>query len=225
MFPWYCNCCEVPVACKDKNAKSYHLHRFSKRNLKLEMPPKRAKIAHRVEITANEMFEKDLQVLHEADDSNQLSETVKLLRKVWEKNGFTQEIRTICKAKIEEWNDEHKDLREEVAMNYEASTREEQKFCRDLREKTPSLCETVVGGVRTPAQPATYHLTDDDLHFLLADQKNRIKAIEYEILRREFEKDKTIYAHIYKTLAPKKTGINSAQSSLDDDEFADANEF
>jgi hypothetical protein len=60
LFPWYCNCCEVPVACKDKNAKSYHLHRFSKRKLKLEMPPT-----------------------------------------IPPKNDFTQEFRTICKAKID----------------------------------------------------------------------------------------------------------------------------
>ena len=36
-------------------------------------------------------------------------------------------------------------------------------------------------------------MTEEDLRFLLGDMKARVEAIEYELMRREFEPEKIVY--------------------------------
>jgi hypothetical protein len=199
-FPQFCDCCEIPVSLKNKQAKYYHYKKSKLAKIKqgLIMPPKTKKAKMEFKNAGEEfVFSKlDLFVKNVIKDNfhtNRLATNVEDLEDDLEMEARA-EIREVCERKLAEWEAKIEAIRNSTTTHYDASSDAEKAFLRSLSAKTVQLAEVVDDrGNHHAGVPPTYQRTEEDLRFLLADMKARVEAIEYELLRREFEPEKIVY--------------------------------
>lgn len=114
------------------------------------------------------------------------------------------QAREFCLRKLDEWEVKIAPIRDSATDHYDASSNDEKKFLRSLRAKTAPLAEAVdAQGNRHAGVPSTYNLSDEDLRFIHADMRARVEAIEYELMRREFEPEKIVYEFLSERYAPR----------------------
>jgi hypothetical protein len=210
-FPCFCNCCEVPVSLKNKQAKYYHITKSNSAKIRRGeiMPPKVKKPKVEYSNAGEEfLFSKlDLFVKNVVKDNfhtTRLETNVEDLEDDLEDETRLQ-IRDLCLKKLEEWEDKIASVRENTTTHYDASTETEKSFLRSLSAKTAQLAEAIDReGNHHAGIPPTYQKSEEDLRFLLADMKARVEAIEYELVRREFEPEKIVYDFFAERYAPRR---------------------
>jgi hypothetical protein len=200
-YPCFCNCCEVPVSLKNKQAKYFHTKNSKTAKILrgeiiiMTSKSKKAKMEYK---NAGEEFlysKMDLfikNVLKDNFHTSKLESNVEDLEEDLEIETRIQ-IRDICQKKIDEWEEKIEEIREKTTTHYDASSDKEKDFLRSLSAKTVQLAEVYEQGNHHAGIPPTYNLTENDLQFLLNDMNARVRAIEYEILRRQFEPEKIVY--------------------------------
>jgi hypothetical protein len=210
-FPCFCNCCEVPISLKNKQAKYYHSKKSRQAKiLRGEiMPPKVKKPKVEYSNAGEEfLFSKlDLFVKNVIKDNfhtTRLETNVEDLEDDLEHDTRTQ-VRELCVKKLEDWETKISTIRENTTTHYDASSDREKDFLRSLSAKTPQLAEAIdrEGNHHAGVLP-TYQKSEEDLRFLLADMKARVEAIEYELVRREFEPEKIVYEFFVERYAPRR---------------------
>lgn len=211
IFPCSCECCEVPVFLKDKQAKYYHLKKSVKSKILRgeRMPPKvkkpKAEYTNAGEeflFTKLDLFVKN--VVRDNFHTGRLETNVEDLEDELEET-TKEQIREVCLKKLREYETKMDPIRETTTTHYDSSSEREKSFLRSLSSKTAQLAEAVDGNgnVLAGAYP-TYHLNEDDLRILLNDMKARVEAIEYELARREFEPEKIVYEFFTRRYASRR---------------------
>ena len=211
-FPCFCDCCQVPILLKNKQAKYYHSTKSKQAKVRRgeEMPPKKVKKPKVEYSNQGEEFiysKLDLFVKNVVKDNfhtNRLETNVQDLEDDLE-DDTRAEIRAICEKKLAEWEGKIEEIRDRTNTHYKSSSDEEKRFFRSLSTKTPQLAEVVDNkGIQHPGVPPSYKLKEEDLMFILADMKARVEAVEYELLRREFEPEKIVYEFFVERYAPRR---------------------
>ncbi len=201
-FPFPCDCCEVAVILKDKQRKYYHLKKSNRaKSLRGEMPlvkVKRAREDFENEgeaflLTNFNLFKKS--VLKSNFLTTGMEANVVLLEDDLEPDTKAQ-VREVCQKKLEEWENRVSLIREHTTTHYDASSQVERDFLRSLSVKIPQGANE--GGV------LIYEKSEEVLKWLLADTKARVEAIEYELVRREFEPEKIVYEFFVERYASRR---------------------
>jgi hypothetical protein len=191
----------VPVLLKNKQAKYFHTNKSNRAKTLLltnnKMPQKAKKTKTEYKNSGDEfLFSKmDLftkNVIKDNFHTSRLETNVEDLEEDLEMQ-TRGEIRDICEKKLVEWDEKIEKTREKITDHYNASSENEKNFLRSLSVKTVQLAEVYNQGNIHPGIPPNYNMTEEDLRFLLGDMKARVEAIEYELMRREFEPEKIVY--------------------------------
>ena len=103
------------------------------------------------------------------------------------------QVRELCLKKLEEWENKISLTREHTTKHYDVSSQMEREFLRSLSAKTPQAVGANEREGGSNFSGPTYHKNEEELKWLLADTKARVEAIEYELVRREFEPEKIVY--------------------------------
>ena len=211
-YPKWCDCCSPAVYLKRKQARYYHIthSKAAKINRGEEiMPPKAKKQKVEYSNAAEEfLFSKlDLfakNVVKDNFQTTRLESNVECLEEDLEDEVRLQ-IRNICMKKLDEWKEKIEEVRDRTATHYQASSEEEKTFLRSLSARTAQLAETVDNhGNHHAGVAPTYQLDEEELRFILADMKARVEAIEYELLRREFEPERIVHDFFVNRYAPRR---------------------
>ena len=111
---------------------------------------------------------------------------VALLEEDFEENTRAQ-VCEQCLKKLEEWQTKILSIRQKTTTHYDASSQSEREFLRSLSAKIPQAAGANGGRVLIDDK------NEEELKLILSNTKARVEAIEYELVRREFEPEKIVY--------------------------------